>query len=101
MPAENRHGIHTNVALPFHTDMGCEILSLLYRQVAAQGGATSLASAASIYSDLLKQPDVLETLKAADWQIQLSGKPPRFEPMPLLAVHDGHIISKLYSWWGA
>lgn len=75
--------------------MGCEILTLLYRQVAASGGATSLASAATIYNELLKQPEVLKTLKKADWSVQLSGKPPRFEAMPLFANHDGHIISKL------
>ncbi|KAG8162376.1 hypothetical protein KVR01_008141 [Diaporthe batatas] len=92
VPAEKRHGIHTNSALPFHNDMGCEILTLLYRQVAASGGATSLASAAAIYNDLLKQPEVLETLKKADWSVQLSSKPPRFQPMPLLAEHNGHII---------
>lgn len=75
--------------------MGCEILTLLYRQVAASGGATSLASAATIYNELLKQPEVLETLKTADWSVQLSGKPPRFESMPLLANHNGRIISEL------
>lgn len=95
MPREKRHGIHTNAALPFHSDMGCEILTLLYREVAASGGATSLASAAAIYNDLLEQPEVLETLKAADWPIQLSVKHSRFEKMPLLACHGGHVISKL------
>lgn len=94
VPSEKRHGIHTNSALPFHTDMGCEVLTLLYRQVAASGGATSVASAAAIYNDLLDQPDVLKTLESADWHVQLSGRPPRFESMPLLANHEGRIISK-------
>lgn len=94
VPSEKRHGIHTNSALPFHTDMGCEVLTLLYRQVAASGGATSVAPAAAIYNDLLNQPDVLKTLEAADWCVQLSGKPPRFASMPLLARHKGHFISK-------
>lgn len=77
--------------------MGCEILTLLYREVAASGGATSLASAAAIYNDLLKQPEILETLKATDWPVQLSVKNPRFEKMPLLAYHEGHVISKFYN----
>lgn len=96
MPREKRHGIHTNSALPFHNDMGCEVLTLLYRQVAAQGGATSLASAVAIYNDLMKQPEILETLEAADWPIQLSVKNSIFEKMPLLAYHDGHVISEFY-----
>lgn len=74
--------------------MGCEVLTLLYRNVAASGGATSVASAAVIYNDLLKQPKILETLQAADWPIQLSVKHKRFEAMPLLACHGGHVISK-------
>ncbi|KAK7698472.1 hypothetical protein SLS64_012464 [Diaporthe eres] len=97
VPREKRHGIHTNSALPFHNDMGCEVLTLLYRQVAAHGGATSLASAAAIYNDLLEQPEILETLEAADWPIQLSVKHSRFEKMPLLAYHEGHVISELYT----
>lgn len=77
--------------------MGCEVLTLLYRQVAAQGGATSLASAAAIYDDLLKQPEILETLKAANWPIQLSVKNSVFKEMPLLAYHEGHVISELFT----
>lgn len=96
MPSEKRHGIHTNSALPFHNDMGCEILTLLYRQLAASGGVTSLASAAAIYDDLLKQPDILQTLTAADWPVQLSVKQQRFKGMPLLAYHEGHVISEPY-----
>ncbi|KKY36002.1 putative taurine catabolism dioxygenase [Diaporthe ampelina] len=92
VPSEKRHGIHTNSALPFHNDMGCEILTLLYRQLAASGGVTSLASAAAIYDDLLKQPDILQTLTAADWPVQLSVKQQRFKGMPLLAYHEGHVI---------
>lgn len=91
---EKRHGIHTNSAIPFHTDMGCEVLTLLYRNVAASGGATSLAPAAAIYNDLLEQPEILETLKAANWPVKLSVKHKRFEQMPLLACHDGHVISE-------
>ncbi|KAG6354744.1 hypothetical protein INS49_003825 [Diaporthe citri] len=97
VPPEKRHGIHTNSALPFHTDMGCEVLTLLYRQVAAHGGATSLASAAAIYDDLLKQPKILETLQAANWPVQLSVKNPVFKEMPLLAHHEGHVISEIYT----
>lgn len=78
--------------------MGCEILALLYRRLAASGGATSLASAAAIYDDLVKQPEVLETLTAAKWPVQLSVKQQRFVKMPLLAHHEGHVISEFYKY---
>ncbi|KAK2608124.1 hypothetical protein N8I77_006757 [Diaporthe amygdali] len=92
VPPEKRHGIHTNSALPFHTDMGCEILVLQYRRIAAEGGATSLASAAAIYNDLLKQPEILKTLEAAEWPVQLGANPLRMATMPLLAHYQGHVI---------
>lgn len=97
VPREKRHGIHTNSALPFHNDMGCEILTLLYRRVAAHGGATSLASAAAIYKDLLKQHATLEALQANDWPVQLSVKDSTFARMPLLACRNGHVISEHYT----
>lgn len=97
VPHEKRHGIHTNSALPFHNDMGCEILTLLYRRVAARGGATSLASAKAIYRDLLKQQAILETLQADNWPVQLSVKDSTFAHMPLLACRDGHVISEHYT----
>lgn len=93
MPEEKRHGIHTNTALPFHNDMGAEILTLHYRQVAKSGGATSVSSAATIYEELARQhPDVLETLKAPNWPVQLSANPVRFASLPLLAEHDGRVV---------
>lgn len=75
--------------------MGCEILVLQYRRIAAEGGATSLASAAAIYNDLLKQPEILKTLEAAEWPVQLGANPLRMATMPLLAHYQGHVISKL------
>lgn len=93
VPHEQRHGIHTNSALPFHTDMGCETLALHYRAVAQNGGATSVVSATTIYNELAAEhPDDLRALMAPDWPVQLTGTPATFGRLPLLAVHDGRVV---------
>lgn len=73
--------------------MGAEILSLQYRQLAASGGATSVSSAATIVDELRStHPDVVETLMAPTWPVQLSANPVRFASLPLLAEQDGRVM---------
>lgn len=73
--------------------MGAEILTLQYRQVAASGGATSVASATTIFEELSTQnPSVLRTLMAPNWPVQLSANPVRFASLPLLAEHEGRVV---------
>ncbi|UKZ69733.1 uncharacterized protein TrAtP1_010737 [Trichoderma atroviride] len=38
VPVEKRHGIHSSQALPYHNDMGCDILALQVRCGAEKGG---------------------------------------------------------------
>ncbi|PSR85692.1 hypothetical protein BD289DRAFT_354084, partial [Coniella lustricola] len=93
VPLDKRHGIHTNSALPFHNDMGCELLCLQYREIAQKGGATSVSSAAAIFADLEESfPKELATLMSEDWPVQLSAKPARFARLPLIAKHNGRVI---------
>lgn len=73
--------------------MGAEILTLQYRQLAKSGGATSVASATTILEELTFQhPDVLRTLTAPTWPMQLSANPVRFATLPLLAKHAGRVV---------
>jgi hypothetical protein len=52
--------------------MGTDILALQVREVASNGGATHVASAAKIYQELKEtHPAVVETLKQAAWPIQM------------------------------
>ncbi|KAL2754185.1 hypothetical protein ACRALDRAFT_1056444 [Sodiomyces alcalophilus JCM 7366] len=76
---EVRHGIHTNSLLPFHTDMGTDVLALQVRGLAAQGGHTFVSSAWSIYNDLLSEPNHnhLRTLLEPTWPIQISKRQAR------------------------
>lgn len=93
VPKEQRHGIHTNTALPFHNDMGCEVLALQYREVAQQGGATSVSSATTICAELAAHyPETLKELMTADWPVQLTAKPARFARIPLVASSEGRIV---------
>ncbi|KAJ4387303.1 hypothetical protein N0V93_007892 [Gnomoniopsis smithogilvyi] len=93
IPHEQRHGIHTNTALPFHNDMGCEILALQYREIAKQGGATSVSSATTICAELaVDHPEVLKELMTADWPVQLTAKPTRYARLPVLAFYEGRVL---------
>ncbi|KAI1138427.1 Clavaminate synthase-like protein [Hypoxylon sp. FL0543] len=75
VPQDRRHGIHTNSSLPFHTDMGCEILAMQVRDRAEAGGYTCVAPMAVIYNDLMQSnPWVLHALARDNWPIQTSSR---------------------------
>lgn len=94
VPREKRHGIHTNGKLPFHNDMGCEILALHIRNCAAQGGGTYVASAAAVYNALMKtNPQVVHTLAEHEWPVQVARRgTTQFVFAPLLGFQSGNII---------
>ncbi|TGJ76596.1 hypothetical protein E0Z10_g10860 [Xylaria hypoxylon] len=94
VPREKRHGIHTNNSLPFHNDMGCEILAVHVRNCAAQGGGTYVASAAAVYNAMMKtNPWVLHALAKHNWPVRVSrrGTSP-FVLAPLLAFQSGNLV---------
>ncbi|OTA98322.1 hypothetical protein M426DRAFT_17521 [Hypoxylon sp. CI-4A] len=94
VPKEKRHGIHTNGSLPFHNDMGCEILSIQVRDRADAGGHTCVASISAIYNDLVQSnPWALHVLSKPNWPIQTSSKKdPPFILCPLLEFHAGNLL---------
>ncbi|KAF4968711.1 hypothetical protein FSARC_3928 [Fusarium sarcochroum] len=99
-PSNARHGIHTKGSLPFHTDMGCDILSLQVRDSANKGGYTYLSSVWTIFNDLLdREPEVVKTLLAPNWPVQLvsasSGRKASYYLAPVLAFHDGKLLASL------
>ncbi|KAJ3525618.1 hypothetical protein NM208_g11563 [Fusarium decemcellulare] len=95
-PANRRHGIHTNGALPFHTDMGCDILSLQVRNSAEKGGYTYLSSAWTVFNDLLhNEPEVVKTLLAPNWPVQLSGRKASYYLAPVFTFYDGKLLASL------
>ncbi|KAI1407688.1 Clavaminate synthase-like protein [Hypoxylon sp. FL1857] len=93
VPKDRRHGIHTNDSLPFHNDMGCEILSIQVRDRAEAGGYTCVASMAAIYNDLVQSnPRVLHTLARHNWPIQSSKKDAPFALCPLLEFQADKLL---------
>ncbi|KAG4253318.1 hypothetical protein FPRO03_07278 [Fusarium proliferatum] len=95
-PTDARHGIHTNGSLPFHTDMGCDILSLQVRDSANKGGYTYLSSAWTVFNDLLnREPEVVKTLLTPNWPVQLSGRKASYYLAPVLTFHDGKLLASL------
>ncbi|KAI0536171.1 Clavaminate synthase-like protein [Xylaria digitata] len=94
VPREKRHGIHTNNSLPFHNDMGCEILALNIRNCAARGGGIYVASAAAIYNALMKaNPWAVHELVKHNWPVRVSrrGTSP-FVLAPLLGFQSGNLV---------
>ncbi|KAI3325263.1 Clavaminate synthase-like protein [Xylariaceae sp. AK1471] len=94
VPREKRHGIHTNSSLPFHNDMGCEILAIHIRNCAAQGGGTYVASAAAVYNAMMKvNPWAVHTLAKHNWPVQVSrrGASP-FVLAPLFGFQSGNLV---------
>ncbi|KAL6920942.1 hypothetical protein FSHL1_004918 [Fusarium sambucinum] len=95
-PTHARHGIHTNQFLPFHTDMGCDILSLQVRHSANKGGNTYLSSAWTVFNHLLiHKPEVIDTLRACNWPVQLSGRNASFYLAPVFEFHDNKLLISL------
>ncbi|CAJ2510527.1 Uu.00g133360.m01.CDS01 [Anthostomella pinea] len=94
VPRGKRHGIHTNVGLPFHNDMGCDILAMHVRQRAATGGDSYVASCGAVYNDLMTTNAwAVHTLTEANWPIQVSrrGSSP-YVLSPLLTFHEGNMM---------
>ncbi|KAH6889704.1 hypothetical protein B0T10DRAFT_404277 [Thelonectria olida] len=96
IPASRRHGIHTSEALPLHSDMGCDILSLQVRDSADKGGYTYLSSAWSVFNDLLnREPDVIKTLLTPNWPVQISSKKASHYLASVFSFHDGKLLASL------
>ncbi|KAI0451765.1 Clavaminate synthase-like protein [Xylaria acuta] len=93
VPREKRHGIHTNSSLPFHNDMGCEILAIHIRNCAARGGGTYVASAAAVYNAMMKANSwAVHTLAKHNWPVQVSRGTSPFVLAPLLGFQSGNLV---------
>ncbi|KAI1330182.1 hypothetical protein F5Y16DRAFT_396747 [Xylariaceae sp. FL0255] len=93
VPREKRHGIHTNASLPFHSDMGCEILAIHIRSCAAQGGGIFVASSAAVYNALMNaNPWAVHTLAKHNWPVQVPKRGTPFVLGPLIGFESGKLI---------
>jgi len=65
--AENptQRGYQSAANLPFHTDIGAEVVGLLCLKPAKSGGLSSVVSAAAVWNEILeRRPDLAEVLAA-------------------------------------
>ncbi|KAL6879945.1 hypothetical protein HDV57DRAFT_101324 [Trichoderma longibrachiatum] len=96
VPVEERHGIHSNQALPYHNDMGCDILALQVRHMAEKGGYTYLSSVSTAFNELLSEaPWAAVALLTPDWPVQISGRGANSYLAPALAIHDGRLMASM------
>ncbi|KAK3906362.1 hypothetical protein C8A05DRAFT_40786 [Staphylotrichum tortipilum] len=93
VPPKKRHGIHTTTGLPWHCDLGTEVLALHVRGLPKSGGDTFISSSWAIYEELkASNPETLKALQARDWPIQVSGDPVDYISSPLLHVLDDKVL---------
>ncbi|KAL7941352.1 hypothetical protein V8C42DRAFT_182904 [Trichoderma barbatum] len=96
VPVEMRHGIHSSQALPYHNDMGCDILALQVRHSAEKGGYTYLSSVSTAFNELLSEaPSVAKTLLTPDWPVQISGRGAKYYLAPALTIHEGRLMASI------
>ncbi|KAF8435248.1 hypothetical protein BGX38DRAFT_1100479 [Terfezia claveryi] len=83
-PDNVRQAPYSNVAQPFHTDLG-EIIGLYTLEQAARGGRSKLASTGKVYNELAAlRPDHVYTLQKPDWVFDRFGQSPPYLTRPLL-----------------
>ncbi|CAH0018337.1 unnamed protein product [Clonostachys rhizophaga] len=93
VPESVRHGIHSTKALPFHNDMGADILALLARSTAGHGGNTYLTHVTTVYNKLTDEER--RVLLEPNWPVQTSGRLERFYLGQALAFQGGRLMSSM------
>ena len=92
----NKRGYQSHANLPFHTDIGADVVGLLCLHPSKSGGLSSIASGAAIYNEMLKRrPDLAESLSVPMYRDRRGevpdGKKPYFA-VPVFSRHEGHLI---------
>jgi len=90
-------GYQTADEMRFHSDQ-CDYVALLCLQPAKMGGASRIASAVTLYNELLKSdPDLMEELVDdfyfSKYDESKSGKPSWYK-MPVFSFHDDYFTSR-------
>lgn len=93
----SRGGYQSRARLPYHTDLGADIVGLLCLQTAKAGGLSSLVSAHAIHNAMLaSNPDLVETLAAPIYRDRRGeipeGKAPYYQA-PVFCYHEGYMTT--------
>jgi Taurine catabolism dioxygenase TauD, TfdA family len=91
----SRAGYQSHARLPFHTDVGADLVGLLCLHPSKIGGESSVTSAAAVHNAMLeRRPDLLRLLAAPIHRDRrgeyLAGKAPTYEA-PVFCHHAGHM----------
>ena len=93
----NQRGHQSAEALPFHNDIGAEIVTLLCLQGARAGGESGLVSAATLWNELVKnRPDLAEVLPRPFYfdrrNEEIAGQAPWYK-LPVFMPADGRLVT--------
>ncbi|MBL4720703.1 MAG: TauD/TfdA family dioxygenase [Alphaproteobacteria bacterium] len=90
----NTRGYRSRDDLPFHNDIGAEVIGLLCLHESKSGGLSSVASAAAIHNEMLKRNPEYVAALAEPLYRDRRGETPEGEdpyyPMPVFNYHAGH-----------
>jgi hypothetical protein len=91
-----QRGFQSADSLPFHTDTASDLIALLCLRGAKTGGLSSVASAATLYNEMLaRHPYLLQhLLRPVAWDRRgeiPTGKLPWYE-LPIFSHHQGRLI---------
>lgn len=93
----NQRGHQSADALPYHTDIGAEIVGLLCLHGARSGGESGVVSAAALWNALVvERPDLAEVLTRPFYfdrrNEEAAGQDPWYE-MPVFMPTDGRVVT--------
>ena len=90
-----RAGYQSRARLPFHTDLGADLVGLLCLKPAKSGGLSSVTSASAVHNAMLeRRPDLLRLLAEPIHRDRrgeyIEGKAPTYEA-PVFCYHAGYM----------
>jgi hypothetical protein len=90
-----RAGYQSHARLPFHTDLGADLVGLMCLHPSKSGGESSVTSAAAVHNAMLaRRPDLVRVLAAPIHRDRrgeyLPGKGPTYAA-PVFCCHAGHM----------
>lgn len=85
--------LDSDVSLPFHTDVTCDIVATLTRECSEEGGMATVASAWTVYNELAAScPDLIHVLAESNWPFDTYGRDPPYYNRALLYLTGGKPI---------
>lgn len=92
-PQELREKLKSKEGQPFHNDTVTDIIGLLTRNCASEGGKSIISSCWTVYNELAAtRPDLIHVLAKEDWPFDTFGRDPPYYRRGILYHHDDKIM---------